>query len=54
VLTFLYAVALIVGLAVLWLVGMRAFVWVTFTIASFIPHIGKRHRHSRWDELNKP
>ena len=54
VLTLFDALALLTGLAVLWVVWMRAFIWVTFTIASFVPHIGRKHRHQRWDELNGP
>jgi 4-hydroxy-3-polyprenylbenzoate decarboxylase len=33
---------------------LNNFIWVTFTIASFVPHIGRKHRHQRWDELNGP
>ena len=44
----------VVGMLLLWWVGMRLFLWVSLTLASLAPHIGKKHRHRRWDELNKP
>ena len=31
-----------------------ALVWVSLMVASYFPIIGKRHRHQRWDDLNKP
>jgi hypothetical protein len=31
-----------------------ALVWVSLLVASSFPIIGKRHRHQRWDNLNKP
>ena len=31
-----------------------ALVWVSLMVASSFPIIGKRHRHHRWDDLNKP
>ncbi len=31
-----------------------ALVWVSLMVASSFPIIGKRHRHQRWDDLNKP
>jgi hypothetical protein len=35
-------------------VAFYALVWVSLMVASSIPIIGKRHRHQRWDNLNKP
>ena len=31
-----------------------ALVWVSLMVASSFPIIGKRHRHQRWEDLNKP
>ena len=31
-----------------------AVAWVALVIASSFPMIGKRHRHERWNDLNKP
>jgi hypothetical protein len=31
-----------------------ALVWVSLMVASSFPIIGTRHRHKRWDDLNKP
>lgn len=30
-----------------------ALAWIALAAASYFPIIGKRHRHDRWDELNK-
>ena len=35
-------------------VAFYALVWVSLMVASSFPIIGKRHRHQRWDDLNKP
>jgi hypothetical protein len=42
--------ALVVAVGILF----YALVWVSLVAASYFPIIGKRHRHQRWDELNKP
>lgn len=31
-----------------------AVAWVSLVVASCFPIVGKRHRHQRWDDLNKP
>jgi hypothetical protein len=28
--------------------------WAVLIVVRFVPVIGKRHRHDRWHELNKP
>jgi hypothetical protein len=48
-----YGIAVVVGFLVLWFVFLRLFVWLTFMVTSLFPHIGKRHRHDRWDEFNR-
>ena len=35
-------------------VAFYALVWVSLMVASSFPIIGKRHRHQRWNDLNKP
>jgi hypothetical protein len=35
-------------------VAFYALVWISLLVASSFPIIGKRHRHQRWDDLNKP
>jgi hypothetical protein len=35
-------------------VAFYALVWVSLMVASSFPIIGRRHRHQRWDDLNKP
>jgi hypothetical protein len=32
---------------------LYGFSLVMLTLVSFFPTIGKRHRHEKWDELNK-
>lgn len=51
-LTYLYGFALIAAFVALWVFGMRAFLWLVFFVSSLVPHIGKKHRHDRWNELN--
>jgi hypothetical protein len=34
-------------------VAFYALVWISLLVASSFPIIGKRHRHQRWDDLNK-
>jgi hypothetical protein len=46
------AFALVLGMILLWWAGVRLFLWVTLTLASLVPHIGRKHRHSEWNELN--
>jgi hypothetical protein len=51
--TYIAGLALVVGFIAAWYVGIRAFVWLVFFISSLVPWLGKKHRHDRWDELNK-
>jgi hypothetical protein len=51
-LNLLMAFGLVIGMVLLWWVGIRVFVWFSLMLASFVPWIGRRHRHDRWDELN--
>ena len=30
-----------------------ALCWAALWMVQFVPLIGKRHRHARWDEMNK-
>jgi hypothetical protein len=40
---------LLAGVGVL----MYAFCWTVLLLVRFVPVIGRRHRHPRWDELTK-
>jgi len=53
-LNYIYGFALVAAFIVLWIIGMRVFFWLVFWQCSFVPHIGRKHRHGRWDELNGP
>jgi hypothetical protein len=53
VLTYIYGFALVAAFVAVWVFGMRAFVWLVFAVSSLFPHIGRKHRHARWDELNR-
>jgi hypothetical protein len=46
-------IAVLLGFIFLWYVGVRVFLWLMFAASSLVPYIGRRHRHARWDELNK-
>jgi len=46
--------AKIAALAVAFVIGVRGFLWLVFFVSSLFPYIGKRHRHARWEELNRP
>jgi hypothetical protein len=49
----LAGIALVGGFLALWYFGVRLFIWAVFAVSSLVPFIGRRHRHSRWDELNR-
>ncbi len=46
-------VAIIVGLLAVVGAVFYGLAWITLTLVRFVPMIGKRHRHARWDELNR-
>jgi hypothetical protein len=53
VLQILQIVAIIAGLlAAAWL-AFYAIWWLTLSMVRIFPLIGRRHRHSRWTELNQ-
>jgi hypothetical protein len=47
------AVGIIVGLMVVVAGLLYGFCMAVLSLLAFFPVIGKRHRHTRWDELNK-
>jgi hypothetical protein len=49
----LQGLAMIAGLVAL--VGglLYAFSWMMLSLVQFFPVIGRRHRHERWDELQR-
>jgi hypothetical protein len=54
VLDFLVGIAKIAALAIAFVIGVRGFLLLVFFVSSLFPYIGKKHRHSRWQELNRP
>ena len=44
-----FVIALPIGLAA----AAYAFMWSVLCVVRFIPMIGRKHRHSGWDRLNK-
>jgi hypothetical protein len=49
----LSALGIIVGLLAAVAAVMYAFCWTVLLLVRFVPVIGRRHRHPRWDELTK-
>jgi len=47
------AIAIIAGLMTVVALGLYAFCWTVLLLLQFVPVIGKRHRHPRWDELTR-
>jgi hypothetical protein len=46
-------IAIIAGLLAAVGAAFYALAWIALMVVPFFPAIGKRHRHRRWDELNK-
>jgi hypothetical protein len=53
VLQIVSALGIIVGLLAAVAAVMYAFCWTVLLLVRFVPVIGRRHRHPRWDELTK-
>jgi hypothetical protein len=47
------ALGIIAGLLALAAVAWFGFCWIVLLLLRFVPVIGSRHRHSRWDELTQ-
>jgi hypothetical protein len=47
------ALGIIVGLLAVVAAVMYGFCWTVLLLVRFVPVIGRRHRHPRWDELTK-
>lgn len=45
-------IVIVLGLALLGLIVSTA-AWVVLALFQWLPLIGQRHRHTRWDELNR-
>jgi hypothetical protein len=45
-------IVIVLGLALLGLIVSGA-AWVVLVLFQRLPLIGRRHRHTRWDELNR-
>jgi carbon starvation protein CstA len=52
-LVLLQMLVVIVGLMAIMAVLFYGFSWAVLTLVQFVPTIGKKHRHSRWQELTK-
>jgi len=50
---YVYGFGLVAAFIALWIVGWYAFTWLLYGFLSLLPYVGKRHRHARWDELNR-
>ena len=46
-------IAIIAGLLLAVGALFYALAWIALAAVSYFPIIGRRHRHDRWDELNK-
>jgi len=47
------AIGIIVGLMAAMAGLFYGFCWAVLFLVQFVPVIGKKHRHARWDELTK-
>lgn len=45
--------AYIVALPIMLTAALYAFMWTVLSLFRFVPMIGRKHRHSDWDRLNK-
>ena len=52
-LNYIYGFGLIAALLGLWVVGWYVLTWLLYGFLWLFPYAGKRHRHARWDELNR-
>ena len=46
-------VLIIAGLLLAVGIIFYGFAWIALAAVSLVPAIGKRHRHQRWDDLNR-
>jgi len=46
-------IAIIVGLLAVVGAVFYGLAWTALTLVQLVPMIGKRHRHARWEELNR-
>ena len=51
---FLFGLVVIVFALVLLALVLSGSAWVVLSMIRHLPLVGRRHRHGRWDELNKP
>jgi hypothetical protein len=47
------AIGIIAGLLAVVAMAWFSFCWIVLLLVRFVPVIGRRHRHPRWDELTK-
>lgn len=53
VLQFIGGLAMVAGLLALNALALYLIWWVAMIAVSFLPMIGKRHRHPEWERLNR-
>jgi hypothetical protein len=53
VLRFIGGLAMIAGLLALNALALHLIWWVAMIAVSFVPMIGKKHRHRDWERLNR-
>jgi hypothetical protein len=51
---FVFGLVVIVFALVLLALVLSGSAWVVLSMVRRLPLVGRRHRHTRWDELNKP
>ena len=51
--TLVYGLVIIAGMLAVIALCFYMIWWVVMIVVSFIPIIGKRHRHDRWDEFQR-
>ena len=45
--------AYLIVVPIMWAAAVYGLGWLTLFLVRFIPLIGRKHRHSDWDRLNK-
>ena len=54
ILQLVYVVAMIIGLMAVQAAALYTIGWVVMLAFRYVPLIGKKHRHERWQQLNRP
>ena len=54
VLQLAHGFALIAGLLAIQFALLYAIWWLVLVVVSYVPIIGRKHKHPNWDRLNRP